>query len=61
MGLTAGTKLGPYEPSLRAGGREEVYRVRDKTGLVLRLAEKIIGVRPVCPRFIQQARSIGEA
>jgi len=64
MGLTSGTKLGPYEiqSALGAGGMGEVYRARDtrleRTVAIKILPEHLSGSPEARQRFDREARAI---
>src|ERR1700747_747316 len=64
MGLSAGTRLGPYEivAPLGAGGMGEVYRARDtrleRTVAIKVLPERLASSPEVRQRFEREARTI---
>jgi eukaryotic-like serine/threonine-protein kinase len=64
MGLTAGTKLGPYEieSPLGAGGMGEVYRARDmrlhRVVAIKILPAHLSGNAEAKHRFVREARAI---
>jgi len=64
MGLTSGTKLGPYEIQslLGAGGMGEVYRARDmrldRTVAIKILSTRLSSIPDLRGRFEQEAKSI---